>query len=56
MLVYLSLVSGSLKASRADDEPTQKMKHAGQFLDIKVLDHLIISSEGYFSFADEGLL
>ncbi len=48
--------SGSLKPSRADEELTQKIKGAGAFLDIKVLDHLIISSEGYYSFADEGLL
>lgn len=48
--------SGSLKPSRADEELTQKIKGAGQFLDIKVLDHLIICSEGYYSFADEGLI
>jgi DNA repair protein RadC len=48
--------SGSLQPSRADEELTQKIKGAGNLLDIKVLDHLIITSEGYFSFADEGLL
>ncbi len=48
--------SGTLKPSRADEELTQKIKGAGQFLDIKVLDHIILSAEGYFSFADEGLL
>lgn len=48
--------SGSLKPSRADEELTQKIKNAGAFLDIKVLDHVILSSEAYFSFADEGLL
>jgi DNA repair protein RadC len=48
--------SGSLKPSRADEELTQKIKGAGHFLDIKVLDHLIVSQEEYFSFADEGLL
>lgn len=48
--------SGSLKPSRADEEFTQKIKQAGSFLDIKVLDHIILSSESYFSFADEGLL
>ena len=48
--------SGSLKPSRQDEELTQKIKSAGSFLDIKVLDHVIISSEGYYSFADEGLL
>lgn len=48
--------SGSLKASTADLSLTQKIKEAGQLLDIAVLDHLIVSDEGYFSFADEGLL
>ncbi|MEJ7737025.1 MAG: JAB domain-containing protein [Chitinophagaceae bacterium] len=48
--------SGNLKPSRADEELTSKIKQAGSFLDIKVIDHIIISSEGYLSFADEGLL
>lgn len=48
--------SGNLKPSRADEELTQKIKEAGKYHDITVLDHIIISSEGYFSFADEGLL
>ena len=48
--------SGNLKPSRQDEELTQKIKSAGSFLDIRVLDHLIITSETYLSFADEGLL
>jgi DNA repair protein RadC len=48
--------SGSLKPSRADEELTIKIKEASRFFDIKVLDHVIVSSEGYFSFADEGLI
>lgn len=48
--------SGSLKPSRQDEELTQKIKSAGSFLDIKVLDHVILCSEGYYSFADEGLI
>lgn len=48
--------SGNLKPSRADELLTEKIKGAGAFLDIKVLDHLVVSSEGYYSFADEGLL
>jgi len=48
--------SGNLKASRADEELTQKIKCAAAYHDIKVLDHLIISTEGYYSFTDEGLL
>ena len=48
--------SGSLKPSRQDEELTQKLKEAGKYLDIQVIDHLIVSDEGYFSFADEGLM
>jgi DNA repair protein RadC len=48
--------SGSLKPSRADEELTQKIKEAARYFDIVVLDHLIVSENGYFSFADEGLL
>jgi len=48
--------SGNLKPSMPDKELTQKIKLAGQTLDIKVLDHLIITLNGYFSFTDEGLL
>ncbi len=48
--------SGSLKPSRVDEELTQKIKCAAAYHDIKVLDHLIISTDGYFSFAEEGLL
>ncbi len=48
--------SGNLKPSRADEELTQKIKEAARFLDIKVIDHIIVSEMGYFSFADEGLL
>lgn len=48
--------SGSLRPSRADEELTTKIKEAATLLDIKVLDHIIVSNEGYYSFADEGLL
>ena len=48
--------SGNLKPSRADEDLTQRIKSAGSFLDINVLDHMILTSEGYLSFADEGLL
>lgn len=48
--------SGNLKPSRQDQELTQKIKEAGNFLDIRLLDHLIVTPEGYYSFADEGLL
>ena len=48
--------STNLNPSRSDEELTHKIKQAASFHDIKILDHIIISSEGYFSFADEGLL
>ena len=48
--------SGNLKPSKADEDLTNKIKQAGILLDIKVLDHIIVTSEGYYSFADEGML
>ena len=48
--------SGSLKPSRADEQLTIKIKEAARFLDITVLDHIIVSEDGYYSFADEGIL
>ncbi|MEK7226100.1 MAG: DNA repair protein RadC [Bacteroidota bacterium] len=48
--------SGSLKPSRADEDLTKKIKEAARFFDIAVLDHVIVSDSGYYSFADEGLL
>ena len=48
--------SGTLKPSQADKDLTTKLKTAGQSLDIKVLDHLIITENAYFSFADENLI
>lgn len=48
--------SGTLKPSQADIQLTKKIKQGGDTLDIKVLDHLIITSESYFSFADENII
>jgi DNA repair protein RadC len=48
--------SGKLQPSAADKQLTQKIKEAGTILDIKLLDHLIITEKAYFSFADENLL
>lgn len=48
--------SGSLKPSNADVELTKKIKEAAKFFDIKVMDHLIVSDAGYYSFSDEGIL
>lgn len=46
--------SGSLKPSQADDALTRQMNASGEALLIKVLDHLIITSESYYSYSDEG--
>ena len=48
--------SGNLKPSRADEILTSKIKNAASFLDIKVIDHIIVSEDGYFSFADNGMM
>lgn len=48
--------SGSLQPSRADKELTAKLKNGGACLDIKLLDHLIVTEKEYFSFADAAIL
>lgn len=48
--------SGKLEPSQSDIELTKKIKQAGVTLDIKLLDHLIITEKAYFSFADESIL
>jgi DNA repair protein RadC len=48
--------SGNLNPSESDSKITQKIKDAGNLMDIQLLDHLIISEKDYYSFADNGLL
>jgi len=48
--------SGSLRPSRQDEALTRKIKEAASYFDIKVLDHIIVSNEGFYSFADKGNL
>ncbi len=48
--------SGTLRPSIEDDRLTKRIKEGGELLDIKVLDHLIITSSGYYSYSDEGRL
>jgi DNA repair protein RadC len=48
--------SGNLKPSEADKQLTQKLKTAGQYLDITLLDHIIITQEDFYSFADNDIL
>jgi len=48
--------SGNLQASQSDMDLTRKLKEAGKFLEIQLLDHIIIASQKYLSFADEGMI
>ncbi len=49
--------SGTTKPSEADKDITKRLAEAGKIIGINLLDHIIITSEnGYFSFADEGLI
>jgi len=49
--------SGNLSPSKADKDLTDKIKEGGKLLDVKLLDHIIVTPENaYYSFADEGLL
>ena len=48
--------SGNRTASQSDMDLTKKLKEAGKFLEVQLLDHLIICGPKYFSFADEGLM
>ncbi len=48
--------SGSLRPSRADQHLTRKIREGAALLDLRLIDHLIVSDEGYYSFADNGLI
>jgi len=48
--------SGNLQPSQADKTLTEKLKQGGIFLEIQVVDHIIVADNRYFSFADEGIL
>lgn len=48
--------SGNLRPSRADEELTKKIKEAATYFDIKIIDHIIVSEDGFYSFADDGIL
>lgn len=48
--------SGVLTASNDDKKVTSNLKNACKIMGIRLLDHLIISSSGYYSFSDEGLI
>jgi len=48
--------SGNIKPSEQDIQITKKLAEAGKFLEIPILDHVIVSESGYYSFADEGMI
>ena len=48
--------SGTLEASRADIQITQRLKEVAKLIGIDLLDHIILSKHGYYSFSEEGLL
>ncbi len=56
MILVHNHPSGNLKPSHADIELTKKLKNAGQFLDLPILDHIILTKDGFLSFADEGIM
>jgi DNA repair protein RadC len=56
LILFHNHPSGSLMPSKADEELTTKIADASRLFDIRVLDHIIVSEEGYFSFADEGMI
>jgi DNA repair protein RadC len=56
IIVFHNHPSGNIRPSKADEALTQKLVHGAKYLDIKLLDHVVIGEKGYFSFADEGML
>lgn len=56
MILVHNHPSGNTEPSQADRDITRKLRNAGDLLDLPVLDHLIVAEDGYFSFADEGIL
>lgn len=56
MIVAHNHPSGNTRPSKADEDLTKKLKESATLMDIRLLDHLIITQDGYLSFADEGLL
>ncbi len=48
--------SGNLTASQSDIDLTKKLREGGKYLEMQLLDHIIMTTDGYFSFADQGLL
>lgn len=56
IILFHNHPSGNLQPSKHDLQLTEKIKKAGGYLDIKLLDHIIIANDSFFSFTDEGIL
>ncbi|MCA1763309.1 MAG: JAB domain-containing protein, partial [Flavobacteriales bacterium] len=56
LILFHNHPSGTLNPSTQDKTLTKKLVQSGQVLDIPILDHIIYTDSGYFSFADEGLI
>jgi DNA repair protein RadC len=56
IIIFHNHPSGNTSPSGSDKTITSRLSQAGTFLEINVLDHLIITQNSYFSFADEGIL
>lgn len=56
MIIFHNHPSGNPKPSKADEALTEKINEAGKIMEVKLLDHLIVGTNGYFSFANSGLL
>ncbi|MEP7258900.1 MAG: DNA repair protein RadC [Flavitalea sp.] len=56
LILFHNHPSGNLKPSQSDKDLTTKIREAASYFDIRVLDHIIVSEEGYFSFADGGMI
>jgi len=54
MIIAHNHPSSNTKPSQADKELTRKIKQAASLMDIKLLDHIILTKDDYYSFADEG--
>jgi DNA repair protein RadC len=56
MIVCHNHPSGNLSPSKEDQALTKRLKDGGDLLQIRLLDHIILTENGYYSFSDEGLL
>lgn len=56
MVIAHNHPSGNLKPSRADEQLTAKIKESAAMMEVRLLDHVIVTRDSYYSFADDGLL